>query len=134
MAFADTASVLIVIPVKDVMAIVFDAPMPYVCGEYFLGIGLIRCSAVNAIGDFTGDFAGFFVDGFPFDDEGLADMWEVQIGVQFGCDPNFAGVDATVVAGRRFDEIRFSAILEEQLDSYKESGLVAFDGKVIMGL
>jgi len=40
MAFADAASVLIVIPVKDVMATVFDAPMPPVCGEYFLGIGL----------------------------------------------------------------------------------------------
>ena len=39
-----------------------------------------------------------------------------------------------MAAGRRFDEIRFSAILEEQLDSFKESGLVAFDGKVVMGL
>jgi len=95
---------------------------------------LIRCSAVDAIGDFTGDFAGFFVDGLPFDDEGLADMGEIQIGVHLGCDPDFAGVDASVVAGRRFDEIRISAALEEQLDSFKESGLVAFYGKMVMGL
>jgi len=62
MTFADAASVLIVIPVKDVMATVFDAPMPPVCGEYFLGIRLIRRSAIDTIGDFTGDLAGFFVD------------------------------------------------------------------------
>ncbi|MDY6823340.1 MAG: hypothetical protein SWH68_06005 [Thermodesulfobacteriota bacterium] len=59
MAFADAASVLIKIPVKNVMATVFDGPMAPVGGEYFLRIGLIRCPTVDAIGDFTGDFAGF---------------------------------------------------------------------------
>ena len=98
MAFADSASILIKIPVKNVMATVFDGPMAPVGGEYFLGIGLIRRSAVNAIGYFTGDFAGFIADGFSFDGEGLADMGEVQIIVQFGCNPDFSSFDAAVVA------------------------------------
>ena len=98
MTFAYAASVFIIIPVKDVMATVFDTPMASVGEEYLLGIYLIRRSAIDTIGDFAGDVAGFFVDGFPFDGKGLADMREVQIGVQFGCDPDFAGVDAAVAA------------------------------------
>ena len=134
MSFADAASVFIEVPVKNVMATVFDGPMAPVGGEYFFGIGLIGCPAVDTIGDFKGDFAGFFLDRFPFDDKGLADMREVQIVVQFGCDPDFATIDTTVIAGGRLDKIRFPAILKEKLNGFKESGLVAFDGKVIMGL
>lgn len=98
MAFTDSASVLIKVPVKNVMATVFDGPMAPVGGEYFGGIGLVRRSAVNAIGYFTGDFAGFVADGFSFDGEGLTDMREVQIVVQFGCSPYFSSVDAAVTA------------------------------------
>ena len=45
--------------------------MAPVGGEYFLGIGLIRRSAVNAIGYFTGDFAGFIADEFEQGDDGF---------------------------------------------------------------
>lgn len=134
MSFADAAPVFIEVPIKNVMATVFDGPMAPVGGEYFFGISLIGRPAVDAIGDFTGYFSGFFVNRFPFDGERLADVREVQIGVQFGCDPDFAGVDATVIAGGRFNEVRCASILEEEFDGFKESGLVAFDGEVIMGL
>lgn len=116
------------------MATVFDGPMSTVGGEYFFGFGLIGRPTVDAIGDFTGDLAGFFADGFPFDNESLADLREVQIIVEFGCDPDFAGIDATMTEGWRLDKIRFSSIPKENLNGFKETGLVAFDGEVIMGL
>ena len=73
MAGADAAAVLAIVPVEDVVATVFDGPMPPVDLQDLLGTGLFRGAAGDAVGCLMGASAGLLVDGFPFDDKGLAD-------------------------------------------------------------
>jgi hypothetical protein len=42
--------------------------------------------------------AGFFVDRLAFDGKGLADVGEVEIGVECGGGPDFSGLDPSVIA------------------------------------
>ena len=60
-------------------------------------------------------------------------MREVEVGIEFGGGPNFSSFDPAMIRGIISNEIRFLAILEIQFDIFKEGGLVAFDGEVIMG-
>ena len=132
-AGAYAAAVFIEIPVQDVVATVFNSPVATVDGEELLGVCFAGLSAGDAVGDFFGLFSALFVYGFSFDDKGLLDMGEVEIGVEFGGGPDFSGFDAAMIRGIISNEIWFLAILEIQLDIFKECGLVAFDGEVIMG-
>ena len=52
MAFAYSAAIFVIVPIDNVMAAVFDAPVAAVSGKYALRVGLFRSSAGNAIGDF----------------------------------------------------------------------------------
>ena len=63
------------------MAAIFDAPVAPVGAENLLGFGLLGGPTGETIGDFMGIPPGFFLDGFPFDEEGLSDVREIEVGV-----------------------------------------------------
>ena len=116
------------------MARVFDSPMAAVDGQDFLGVGVVWCQAGYAAGGFARYFACFFVRDVPFDDEGMAYVWEVKVRVEFGCGPDFTDLDASMVRRGTVGEIGFFAVLEVQLDILKDSTLVAFYGEEVMGV
>ena len=64
MASAYPASVLIIVPVENVMTAVFDTPVTAVDVKDTLGIGLLWGAAGESIGDFMGAFSGFLVEVF----------------------------------------------------------------------
>ena len=134
MTGTDSTAVFIKVPVDDVVAAVLDAPVRPVGFEYLLSIGLVWCSAGNAIGKFDRALACFLVDALAFDQEGLADVGEVEVIVQCGGRPDPSSLDASVRNGRAVNEIRVLSILEMEDDVVQEIGLVAFDGEVIMCL
>jgi len=81
----------------------------------------------------VGALAGFLIDGFAFDDEGLSDMREVEVGVELGGCPDLTGFDAAVVRRGALDEVGLLAIFEMQGDVLFEGGLIGFDREEVMG-
>jgi len=134
MTSSNAAAVFVIVPIDDVMATVFDTPVPPVGGKNAFGIGLFRGSAGNAIGGYTGVFAAFFICGFPLDDKSLSDMGKVEIGVEFCCGPDFTDFDSAVVRRIALYIIRLLAVCKEQGDVLKQSGLVVFDSEVVMSV
>ena len=105
MAGAYAATVFVIVPIDNVMATVFDAPVAAVGGQNALRVGLLRGSAGDAIGDFTGVFAAFFICGLPLDEKSLSDVRKVQIAVEFGCGPDFADFDPATIRRVTMEEI-----------------------------
>lgn len=114
------------------MAAVFDCPVATIGKQHLFWIGLLWCSACNTISNFAAFFAGFFIEGFPLHDKGLSDMGKIQVRIELGCDPDFAGFNPAVVGWVVHDKIRFPAVFEKQSDILIQTGLVVFDGKVVM--
>jgi hypothetical protein len=133
-AGAYTAAVFIEIPVQDVVAAVLDGPVAAIDGEDLLGVCFVRLSAGDAVGDVVRDLAALFFNRFSINQEGLLHVRKIEVGVEFGGGPDFTGFDPAMIRGIIRNEIRFLSILEIQLDILKESGLIAFDGEMIMGL
>jgi len=133
-AGAYPAAVFIKIPVQDVVATVFDAPVATIDGKELLGICLLRFSAGDAVGDVMGDLSGPLFYRFSLDHENLLHVGEIEIVVEFGSGPDFSSFDPAVIRGIESNKIRIFSVLEIQFDIFKECGLVAFDRKVIMGL
>lgn len=131
---ANAAAIFIVIPVDDIMAAVFDAPVAAISSQNLLRIGLLRRVIGNAIGGFGGRLAGFFCDAVSFNHKSLTNVREIQIVVEVGGSPYFAGFNPAMVRRSNVNEIRFLPIREEELDVFKECRLVSFDGKVIVRL
>ena len=114
MSCPDVAAVFVVVPINHVVATVFDAPMFVVGLQDFLGIRLFGRAAGQPVNNFVTNFTRFFVDAFPLDYEGLADMGKIQLLVErCGC-PDFAGFDTAVIGRGGVDKIRFLPVLEEQ--------------------
>ena len=122
-ASADAATVLIIVPVEDIMTAVFDAPVATVGSEHPLRIRLFRGPAGDAIGDFTGRFPGFFLCGLALDDKRLSEVREVQIAVEFGGSPDFADFDAAVIRCVGMDNIRALAVVKKLSNVLKKTGL-----------
>ncbi len=59
-------------------------------------------------------------------------MRKVQIAVEFGCGPDFADFDATVIRRVALDKIGVLAVFKIERDVLKKTGLVVFDGEVVM--
>lgn len=97
-------------------------------------VGLVRCSACDAICDFTGVFAASFIRCLPLDEEGLTYVREVEIAVEFSCGPYFASFDPAVIRGIGLDKIRIFPVFKVQCDVFKRCGLVVFDGEVVMSV
>jgi hypothetical protein len=134
MASTYSATVFIIVPVDDVMAAVFDAPVATVGGKNALWVGLLRGSTGDAVGDFTGVFTAFFICGLSLDDKSLPDVRKVQISVEFGCGPDFSDFDPAVVRGLAICKIGLLAVFKVKRYVLKKSGLVVFDGEVIMSV
>jgi len=112
MSSAYPAAVFVIVPVDNVMAAVFDAPMAAVGGKNALSVRLLRGSAGDAVGDITGVFTAFFICGLPLDEKSLSDVRKVQIAVEFGCGPDFADFDPAVVRRVELDKIGVRAVLK----------------------
>jgi hypothetical protein len=61
-------------------------------------------------------------------------MREVQVGIELGSDPDFAGFNPVMISGSLIDKIRFLSVWEVELDVCKERWLVSFDGEVMVGV
>lgn len=133
MAGSYSTSVFVVIPVDDVVAAVFNTPVAAIDSQNLVGIGLVWRLTGDAINDFTRDFPGFFLDSLPFDHEDLAKAGEIEIIIEFRRCPDLSDLDSAM-AGIRAGGRRFAAIFKIETDFFEESRLVAFDGKVIIGL
>lgn len=70
-----------------------------------------------------------------FDDESLSDVWKVQVVIELGGDPDFAGFDPAMIRGchRVIDEIWLLSVPTVEFDICKEGGRVCFDGEMIVG-
>ena len=112
MAGTYPAAVFVIVPVDNVVAAVFDAPVAAVGGKHALRVGLLRGPAGNAIGDFTGVFTAFFICELALDDKSLSEVRKVQIAVEFGCGPDFADFDAAVIRRVAEDKVRLLGVLK----------------------
>ena len=133
-AGAYAATIFIKIPIDDIVAAVLNTPMTAVDGKKTLSIGLVRGATGDAIGDFSGFFPGLFFYGVPFYYESLPNVGEVEIVVELGCGPDFTGFDPPMFRGGSINEFRFFSVLEVERNVFEETGLVSFDGEVIMGI
>ena len=97
MAGANAAPVFVEIPVDDVVAAVFDRPVAAIDFEEALGPGLFGRAAGDTQCRFERLLLGLLVDDFALDQEDLADVREVGIGVERGTAPNSSGFDASMV-------------------------------------
>jgi len=116
MSGADTTAVFIIIPIDDVMAAIFNAPVSPIDGKNGLGIGLLGCLAGDAIGDFSRALAGFLLSDLTFNTEYLADMRECEVSVQFCGSPDSSDFDSAVIRGRTRGKFWFFTVLEEEGD------------------
>jgi hypothetical protein len=128
------AAVFVKVPINNIVAAVFDTPVAAVDGKDALGVGLLRRSAGDAVGDFTGVFAGLFVCGLALNDKSLPNARKIQIAVEFGCGPDFADFDSAVVRGVAKDKIGVPPVFEKKGNVLKNSGLVVFHGEVVMSV
>ena len=69
-----------------------------------------------------------------FNDKSLSNMREVQIIVELVGSPYFADFNSSMVGWSDINIIWLLSILEEELDVFKERGLISFYGKVIVRL
>jgi len=112
MAGSYPAAVFVIVPIDNVMAAVFDAPVAAVGSQHALRVGLLRSAAGNAIGDFAGVFTAFFIYGLTLDDKSLPDVRKVQIAVEFGCGPDFTDFDSAVIWCVAMDKIGLLPVLK----------------------
>ena len=114
------AAVFIVVPVDDIVTAIFNAPMETVGFQNTLGVGLLRRSAGNTIGDIFRVLARFLVNGFSFNGKSLSDMWKIEVVIQLGGNPDFAGFNPAMVRGITKREVGLFAVLEVKADIFKE--------------
>ena len=131
---AYAAAVLIIVPIDNVMAAVFDAPVASVGSKDVFRVGLLRRSACDSISEFTGKFTSFLICGFPLDEESLSDVREVEIVIELSCSPYFADFDPAVIRGIAVEKIRVLSIFKIKGDVLKKSGLVVLNGEVVMSV
>jgi hypothetical protein len=125
-------SILIVIPVDDIVAAVLDSPVAAIDLKESLCVGLVGRPAGNSMDDFIGIFAGFLINTVTFDDKGLSDVRKVQVAIELGGGPDFSRFNTSMVRRIKKDVVWFLAILEEECDVLKDRGLVSLDGEVIV--
>ena len=116
------------------MAAVFDRPVAAVGSKNALRIGLIGGSACDAVCDFTGIFATFFISSLSLDQESLSHMREIEISVEFGCGPYFTDFDPAVIGRIALNKVGILAVFKKKRDVLKKSRLVVFYGEVIMSV
>ena len=107
--------------------------MPAVDCQDALRRSLLHRATRDSQRNLTRMLACFFLDGFTLDQEHLADMGKVEVGIERRTAPNVASIqrlllaarlDATMVARRDLDKIRGIALLEQQSDIAFQRGRV----------
>jgi hypothetical protein len=83
--------------------------------EHSLRIGLFRRSAGNTVGRFHRTFTTLFLYAMPLDDEGLSNVWKINVVVEFRGGPDFSGFDSSVIRRRLLDELRILPIPKIEL-------------------
>lgn len=116
------------------MAFVFDGPVAAIGVQQILGVSLIGRPAGNAQGRVVRWFAAFFIRAMTLDEKSLLDVREVQVLVECGGGPDPSLFDAAVIGRVAKDEIGSAAVFKEQFDIFEDSGLVFFDGEVVVSL
>lgn len=114
------------------MATIFDAPMPPIGLKNPFWIGLLWCSAGNAIGNLLGIFAAFLGYGFPFNGKRLPDVGKVQIAIEFGRDPDLSDFDSPMLAIAVINVIRLHPVFEVKRDVLENAGLILLHGQMVM--
>jgi len=115
------------------VAAILDTPVASVDLENVLSLSLLRCLAGDAVGDFGRAFCSFLVLAIALYNKSLADVRKIEVRVEFGGDPDFADFDTPMVRGIIGNKIGFLAVDEVEGNVLIESGLVAFDGEVVVG-
>lgn len=129
-----SAAILVVIPINDVVAAVLNTPVFAVDLEHLFGVGLLWSSAGDAVSNIQGTLAGLFLYAVPLDDECLSDVREVEVVVELRSCPDLPGFDSSVIRRRILNELRLLPTPEVKLKILKNSGLVSFDGEVVVSL
>jgi len=92
MASAYPAAVFVIVPIDNVMTAVLDASVATVGSQHPLRFGLFGSTAGDAIGDLTGGFSGFFIDGIQQRDGGFDFVGAFELLVGCGQATYFFGV------------------------------------------
>ena len=108
--------------------------MPAIRGEHAPGVGLFGRLAGDAQRVFDGHLPALLVHYLAFDHKGLADMREIEIGIQCRATPDTSGFNPTVIGRADVRMVRRRAIPEEQRDGFLQLWLIAFDRKMVMCL
>ena len=95
-ALRDSATVLIEVPVEDVVTAVFDAPVLAVVFEDLFCCCLLGIFTGDSVGDHTGILCIFPVS-YSFNFEGLGNMGKVQAVIEFGGHPYASGLLSPMV-------------------------------------
>jgi len=106
MALADSAAILIIEPVEDVVAAVFDDPMATVHAKDLGWGGHFPGATGDAIGPFLSGFAGFLVIADALDQKGLANVGKVYEGVEYLGDPDASSFKSAMNGWGDFSFIR----------------------------
>lgn len=134
-SFSYSASVLVVVPIQNIMTAVFNRPMLANGVLYHIWGGFLGRPACNSVYDFAGNLARFFLYGFSFYHKRLGDMGKIQISVQFACCPNTARFYAAVFPTGNIEIFRFRVdITKKELDVGTQGSLVVFRNQKIMSL
>lgn len=118
-AGADSTTVFIISPIKDVVAAVFYTPVAAVYGKETLSVSLLGWTTGDAIHDFSTGFSGFLFGNLTLDSEGLGDMGELQVGVKRCSGPNFSHLDAAMIRGVAGNQVWCSALFKIELYVFK---------------
>ena len=97
-AGAYPAAVFVIVPIDNIVAAVFNTPVATVGGKNTLGVGLLRGSTGDAIGNIASRcLPVFFVGELAFNDKCLPDMRKVKIAVELSRSPDFTDFNPAVV-------------------------------------
>lgn len=108
--------------------------MAAIDGEDFLWAGLFWRATGDADSGLERTLAALLVQHFTLDQEHLANLREVEIGVEGIAAPNSPSLDPTMVRWRNRHEVCALPILEEERDIGLQCRLIAFDREVIVRL
>jgi hypothetical protein len=97
-----------------------------------LRVGFLGLSAGETVNCFTGGFPGPLLYGLPLNHEGLPDVREVEIAIEFCGGPYLPDLDSPMIGRTIGSKIRLLPVLEAEIDVLKERGLIPLDGEVIM--
>jgi hypothetical protein len=114
------------------MATVFDAPVAAISNKNAFWVGLVWRAAGNTICDITGIFATFFICGFSLYDKSLPYVGKIQVIVKLRRGPDFTNFDPAMVGRVITNKVWFPSIFKIEGNILKNTGLIVFDGEVVM--